>query len=67
MVRANGGLSDHVIATGAELILVHLSKPQFSSLNVAAERGTSDKMEATRQFAHDKWRRLEAEDCDRCE
>ena len=34
--------------------------------NVATERGTSDKMEATRfsQCAHDQRRRLEAEDCD---
>ena len=33
---------------------------------MAAERGTSDKMEATRfsQCAHDQRRRLEAEDCD---
>ena len=43
-----------------------LIKAQFSTLNVAAERGTSEKMEATCRRAHDQRRRLEAEDCDRC-
>ena len=38
---------------------------QFSVLDVATERGTSNKTEATRQCAHDQRRRLEAEDCDR--
>ena len=32
---------------------------------MAAERGTSDKTEATRQCAHEQRSRLEAEDCDR--
>ena len=43
-----------------------LIKAQLSALNVATERGTSDKMEATRfsQYVHDQRRRLEAEDCD---
>ena len=44
-----------------------LIKAQFSALNVAAERGTLDKTEATRQCAHNQRRRLEAEDCDHCE
>ena len=44
-----------------------LIKAQISAGSyVAAERGTSDKTEATRfsQCAHDQRRRLEAEDCD---
>ena len=32
---------------------------------MAAERGTSDEMEVTRHRAHNQWRRLEADDCDR--
>ena len=49
---------------GAELIVI--KKAQLSAHNVATERGTSDKTEATRfsQCAHDQRRRLEAEDCD---
>ena len=38
MARANSELSDHVKARSI------LIKAQFSALNVAAERGTSDKM-----------------------
>ena len=50
---------------GAELIVV-LIKAQLSALNVATERGTSDKTEATcfSQCAYDQWKRQEAEDCD---
>ena len=67
MARANGGLSNHVKDT-CQSRADHstLIKAQLSALNVATERGTSDKTEATRfsQCAHDQRRRLEAEDCD---
>ena len=67
MARANGGLSNHVEdACWSRADCSTLIKAQFSALNVATERGTSDKTEATRfsQCAHDQHRRLEAEDCD---
>ena len=40
-----------------------LIKAQFSTLNTAAKRGTSDEMESTHQHAHYQ-QRLEAADCD---
>ena len=50
--RANGGLSDHVKNHGAELPdCITLIKAQFSALDTTAERGTSDKTEATHQCA----------------
>ena len=67
MARANGGLSNHVKDTcRSRADRSTLIKAQLSALNVATERGTSDKTEATRfsQCAHDQRRRLEAEDCD---
>ena len=39
-------------------------KAQFSALDTAAKRGTSDETEATHQRAHDQRIRLEAVDCD---
>ena len=41
-----------------------LYKVQFSALDTAAERGTSDETETTHQCAHGQWRMLEAADCD---
>ena len=41
-----------------------LIKAQFSTLDTATERGTSDETEATHQHVIDQWRRLEAADCD---
>ena len=66
MARANGGLSNHVKDTcRSRADRSTLIKAQLSAHNVATERGTSDKTEATRfsQCAHDQRRRLEAEDC----
>ena len=63
MARADGGRpsrrSRQSHATGSRADRSTLIKAQFSALNVAAERGTSDKTEATRQCAHDQRRRLE--------
>ena len=67
VARANGGLSNHVKDTSwSRADRSTLIKAQLSALNVATERGTSDKTEATRfsQCAHDQRRRLETEDCD---
>ena len=67
MARANGGLSNHVKDTcRSQADRSTLIKAKLSALNVATERGTSDKTEATcfSQCAHDQRRRLEAEDCD---
>ena len=64
MARANSGLSDHVTKPPE---LSTLIEAQFSALNMAAERRTSDEMEATHQCAHNQQRslrRLEAADCD---
>ena len=41
-----------------------LIKAQFSTLNTAAERVTSDETEATHQCVNDQQKRLEAADCD---
>ena len=41
-----------------------LIKVQFCTLDMAAERGTSDETEATHQRTHDQRRRLDAADCD---
>ena len=41
-----------------------LTRVQFSELDMAAERGTWDETEATRQRAHDQRIRLEAADSD---
>ena len=66
MARANGGLSNHVKDMCQSRADRSTIKAQLSTLNVAIERGTSDKTEATciSQCAHDQRRRLEAEDCD---
>ena len=67
MARAIGGLSNNVKDTcRSRADRSTLIKAQLSALNVATERGTSDKTEATRfsQCAHDQRRTLEAEDCD---
>ena len=66
MARANDGHSNHVRDTcQSRADCSTLIKAQLSALNMATERGTSDKMEATRfsQCVHDQRRRLEAEDC----
>ena len=65
MARANSGLSNHVKDTcRSRAERSTLIKAQLSALNVATEKGTSDKTVATRfsQCALDKRRRLEAED-----
>ena len=41
-----------------------LIKAQFSTIDMTAERGTSDETEATHPRVHDQRRRLEAVDCD---
>ena len=67
MAQANGRLSNHVKdMCRSQADRSTLIKAQLSTLNVATERGTSDKMETTRfsQCAHDQRRRLKAEDCD---
>ena len=49
MARANGGLSNHVKDTcRSRADCSTLIKAQLSAHNVATERGTSDKTEATR-------------------
>ena len=49
MARANGGLSNHVKdKSRSRADRSTLIKAQLSAHNVATERGTSDKMEATR-------------------
>ena len=66
MAQANGGLSNHAKDTcWSRADYSTLIKAQLSTLNVATERVTSDKTEATHfsQCAHNQWRRIEAEDC----
>ena len=64
VVRANGGLSDHVTKPWEPSWGSTLINAQFSALDTSAERGTSDETEDTHQRVYDQRLRLEAADCE---
>ena len=64
MARANDGFDVHVTRHQSRAGHSTLIKAQFFALNMAAERGMWNEMEATHQRWHDQRRRLEAVDCD---
>ena len=55
VARANGGLSEHVTKLwDGRAHRSTLIKAQFSALDIAAKRGTSDETEATQLRTHDQ-------------